>query len=420
MSSADLKGWSRRPLGKCARWYAGGTPRKSQAEYWGGSIPWISAKSLTEFYVRDSDRRVTELGAENGTRLVPEGPVIIVVRGMSLKSEFRIGITKRPVTFNQDLKALRAVEGVEPLFLAYAIKSRTDQILALVDEAGHGTGRLPTDLLESIELPFPPLPEQRRIAAALGALDDKIELNRQMNATLEEMAQAVFKSWFIDFDGHDDLVESALGMIPRGWEVRPLLDFAQLISGGTPKTSEPSFWGGPIKWASAKDVSQCPNRYLVDTERAITEAGLNGSSTKVIPKGSVVVVARGATCGRWCVFGDAIAMNQTCYALAARRPEHIEFIKHLVPSIIDHLVRQAHGSVFDTITTRTFKTAKVVIPPDESITRFSETVGPIERRILTAIHESGTLADLRDTLLPKLVASEIRIAEAEEEVEAVV
>src|SRR5690606_36551233 len=150
------RNWTSRPLRDCAIWYSGGTPSKGNPDYWNGDIPWSSAKSLTEFFVGDSEDRVTEAGANNGTRLVPKGTILFIVRGMSLKSEFRMGITTRPVTFNQDLKALIAVDDVVPAFLAYAIKARTPEILGFVGEAGHGTGVLPTDRIQGLEIPLPP------------------------------------------------------------------------------------------------------------------------------------------------------------------------------------------------------------------------------------------------------------------------
>ncbi|QNO38659.1 restriction endonuclease subunit S [Protaetiibacter sp. SSC-01] len=166
--------WATTTLGRAGVWVSGGTPSTSTSEFWDGDIPWMSSKSLTEFYVRDSDRRVTERGAANGTRLVPENTILMVVRGMSLKTEFRMGITRREVALSQDLKGLLPSDGFDPLFLAYAIRARTRDILDMVDEAGHGTGRLQTDRLFALELPVPPMPEQRSIAATLGALDDKI------------------------------------------------------------------------------------------------------------------------------------------------------------------------------------------------------------------------------------------------------
>src|SRR5439155_27376328 len=148
--------------------------------------------------------------------------------------------------------------------------------------------------------------------------DDKIDLNRRMNETLEAIARALFKSWFVDFDPvrakaegrdsglpkhiaelfPDSFEESELGEVPKGWITGPILRQAKILSGGTPKTDRPDYWGGPILWASAKDVSQCPDAFLTSTERTITEKGLSESATELIPSSCTVVVARGATTGR--------------------------------------------------------------------------------------------------------------------------
>lgn len=142
-------------MADCGRWVSGGTPSTSDESYWGGDIPWISASSLKSPWIDSSDRRVTRLGAMNGTRLVPSGTIIFVVRGMSLISEFRIGLTQREVAFGQDCKALLSIPGIDAAVLFAAIKSRTTDILGLVDNAGHGTGRLGTDLLSKVILNLP-------------------------------------------------------------------------------------------------------------------------------------------------------------------------------------------------------------------------------------------------------------------------
>lgn len=163
-----------RPLADCAKWLSGGTPSKSNPAYWGGDIPWVSSKSLVNFYVADSEDRVTDAGAANGTRLVPEGSVLFVVRGMSLAKEFRVGITQRPVTFNQDLKALLPADDVDPLYLAFMLKAIEPTVLRMADATSHGTLRVQTDLLEQLPVPLPPLPEQRKIARILGAWDQAL------------------------------------------------------------------------------------------------------------------------------------------------------------------------------------------------------------------------------------------------------
>ena len=226
--------WLYTTLSECAKWYSGGTPRTSIPEYWNGDIPWISASSLHDFYICDSERRVTPLGIENGTRLVPENTVLFVVRGMSLKTEFRVGISRCPVTFGQDCKALIAKPSIDSLFLAYYLRSQSPEILGLVDEASHGTGRLSTEVLQEIEVPLPSLPEQKVIAQVLSSLDDKIDLLHRQNKTLEAIAETLFRQWFIE-EAQDD------------WEEVSLEDITTRITDGSHKSPARGFLHNPSK-----------------------------------------------------------------------------------------------------------------------------------------------------------------------------
>ena len=278
--------------------------------------------------------------------------------------------------------------------------------------------------------------EQRAIAHILGTLDDKIELNRQMNETLEAMARALFKSWFVDFDpvrakaeGRDPglpqpladlfpahLVDSELGEIPEGWEVGPILRQARLMSGGTPKTDRTEYWDGPLAWASAKDVSQSNGLFLLETERKITERGVAESATQIIPAFCSVVVARGATTGRMVVFGQDMAMNQTCYALATTTGTPFALYCRFREEV-QALVHAAHGSVFDTITTKTFESSRVVLPPPIALKAFEERAAPVFLRVLKSSIECHALAALRDALLPKLISGELGVKDAQKFVE---
>jgi hypothetical protein len=187
--------WSTTTLGQAGHWLSGGTPSTTEPAYWGGDIPWIGSGSLTQFRITDSERRVTELGAASGTRLVSPGTLLMVVRGMSLLSEFRMGLTARTVAFGQDCKALVPGAGLDPLYLAYALKAKTSEILELVDRAGHGTGRLNMDQLSAVTIGVPDDGEQRGIALTLAALDDKIESNRRTigicSSLLDETASSL-------------------------------------------------------------------------------------------------------------------------------------------------------------------------------------------------------------------------------------
>jgi type I restriction enzyme, S subunit len=291
------------------------------------------------------------------------------------------------------------------------------------------------------ELPVPPLADQRRIAAVLGSLDDKIELNRRMAKTLEAMAQALFQDWFVDFgpvrrrvEGASDPVTIMGGLapdtvraaelaalfpkefdgegLPLGWGVAPFLEVAKLLSGGTPKTSREDYWNGGIPWASAGDVSQCSDAFLIATERSISMRGLQESSTKMIPKHATVVVARGATTGRFCMFGEDLAMNQTCYALVSRT-NHPFWLNCAFRVLVADLVQSAHGSVFDTITTATFERAETIGAPAEATRAFEKLASQLFLRVLSLVRENSTLAETRDYLLPRLISGEVRAGKVE-------
>ena len=279
---------------------------------------------------------------------------------------------------------------------------------------------------------LPPPPEQRAIGHILGTLDDKIELNRRMSTTLEAMARALFKSWFVDFDpvrskmegrdpglpSHlaalfpDRLIETELAEIPEGWTVKGLLDVASLISGGTPKTDTLEYWDGDIAWASAKDVSQCGQPFLIEAERRITQLGLRNSSTRLVPARSTVVVAQGATTGRFTMLGSEMAMNQTCYALNSNSG-HDFWLNSVFSNAVAGLVNAAHGSVFDTITTRTLQAASVVDPGSELKNAYEIIASPNFERLRINLEQSRAVAELRDTLLPKFISGELRVDDAE-------
>ncbi|MFC5290025.1 restriction endonuclease subunit S [Actinokineospora guangxiensis] len=185
--SACEQGWHEVALLDTATWKSGGTPKTSEASYWGGDIPWISAASLKSPWLDDSERRVTRLGAENGTRLVPAGTIIFVVRGMSLISEFRVGLTQLEVAFGQDCKALIPHRGVDPVVLLLALRSRAQDILGLVDTAGHGTGRLGTDRIEKLRIKLPDRGTGTAFTKTVRSLAQRASAAKRENHTLAEL-----------------------------------------------------------------------------------------------------------------------------------------------------------------------------------------------------------------------------------------
>jgi type I restriction enzyme S subunit len=176
-------GWSAQSLSELAHIYSGGTPSKSNADYWNGTLPWISPKVMTSIHVDKSDQTVTAAAIGNGTRLVPEGSVLTMVRGMGLHQGVRIAQAKREVTFNQDVKALVPKWG-DGSFLLFALLDSSYYLHTKVQASGHGTGVLPTDVLDDLSFAVPPVDIRDKLVEPLVNLNAKIRSNSQASATL--------------------------------------------------------------------------------------------------------------------------------------------------------------------------------------------------------------------------------------------
>jgi len=425
--------WPVEPLGALGTWLSGGTPFKGNPSYWGGDIPWISAKSLHDFRVRVSDDRVTALGATHGTRVLPVGGLLFLVRGMSLKTEFRLGIAQREVTFNQDVKGLVPRQGVLPEFLAYAVKARTEEVLDMVEEAGHGTGVLPTDRLQSLEIAVPLPDEQRAIAEMLGALDDQIELNREMNRTLEEMAYALFKSWFVDFD---PVVAKAEGRTPFGLDAATAALFPSTFS------TDPTWGDIPARWSTKAldEVADFRNGLALQSFRP-------GVGEARLPVVKIASLRTGrADSGEWstadietsCILDDgdivfswsgSLVVVVWCGGKGALNQHLFKVTSATYPKWFFQRWTMFHLPEFQAIAADKATTmghirrfhltdARCVIAPQEVIKAADRQLSPWLDLLIQNELKSRTLATLRDALLPKLLSGEIRLKQADKTIEA--
>lgn len=253
--------------------------------------------------------------------------------------------------------------------------------------------------LLSIPIYTPPNKTLNKIVSILSAFDEKIEVNRQMNATLEAMAQAMFREMCLPKDAEK---------LEDGWEKKSLLDFAKLHSGGTPKTKIKEYWNGNQKWVSGKDVTPNDKSFIIETERTITIEGVNKSRAKLLPKFSTVVTARG-TVGKICILSEDMAISQSNYAVSPIDKKSFFFLFRLMDYSINDLQQRSYGTVFDTITTKTLKGLQVIVPPKKILIAFEEKITPLMYKILNNLLENQELAKTRDLLLPKLMSGEIEV-----------
>lgn len=257
---------------------------------------------------------------------------------------------------------------------------------------------------------LPDISIQKKISSILSTLDAKIENNNKINANLEAQAQALFKSWFVDFEPFQDgeFEDSELGRIPKGWKVGTLADLGEIVGGSTPSKAKPEYYtDNGIAWLTPKDLSISGAKFTSHGEIDITEAGYNSTSTKLMPRGSVLFSSR-APIGYITIAKNDICTNQgfksvvptvggTCYIYC--------LLKYLTPEV----ERKSTGSTFKEASGSLMKSLPVIIPPKDILSNFENIIKPSFDSQEIIEDENKSLSTLRDTLLPKLMSGEIEV-----------
>ena len=374
---------------------------------------------------QDFDRRNRRAKPRFGdiifTREAPMGEVCVVPEGL----ECCIG---------QRQVLLRPKKGIDSRYFLYALRSNFVRHQIFWNEGtGSTVSNVRIPVLEALMIPRLGAAE-KQIGDLLGTLDDKIELNRRMNETLEAMARAIFRDWFVDFgptrakmEGRTPYLAPVIWALfpdrlddegkPEGWQQAPLTTFFLIIGGGTPKTSVADYWNGTIPWFSVVDAPSLGNVFVVETEKSITQEGLDASSARLVPEGTTIISARG-TVGSLAMAGRQMTFNQSCYGLRGQNGAGDCFVFLVVQNAVGRLQSMAHGSVFSTITRQTFEALTLAEPPGSALKAFEEAAKPLFEKIKANVVEAQTLLQTRDLLLPKLMSGEIRVKDAEKALEA--
>jgi type I restriction enzyme S subunit len=400
-------------------------------EYIDAGIPFLRSLNVDKFKINTADIKYISPDFHSRIRksCLRPGDVVIVRTGKP--GTCAVIPDDLPESNCSDLVIVRCGSEILNRFLCYYINSAASNHIA-----AHLVGAVQQHFnvasAKAMEIPLPSIGEQQAISNILGTLDDKIELNRKTNETLEAMAKALFKSWFVDFDPvrakaegrptglpadisdlfPDSFEDSELGEIPSGWQCCPFTQLVGVISGGTPKTSIDAYWNGSIPWFSVVDAPSGSDCWVIHTEKSITHIGLNNCSSKLLPTGTTIISARG-TVGKVCLTGQDMAMNQSCYGLRSKAENGEYFCFYLTKSLVEILEARAHGSVFSTITRDTLDGVSTISPSLEIIQAFNGITGALLGKIKNNLEGNQTLANQRDTLLPKLISGELRIPDAE-------
>ncbi|MCD9096432.1 restriction endonuclease subunit S [Luteimonas fraxinea] len=372
-------------------------------------------------------RIASEIEAKYGRTRIQTGDVLLTIVG----SVGQVAVVPKELDGWNIARAIAMIRPNKPELSRWlSLVLRSPQAQYQLGVAANTTVQTTINLkdLRELRVPMPDDGEREAIAHILGMLDDKIELNRSRNQTLEAMTRALFKDWFVDFgpvrakmEGRKPYLPNDIWQLfsdriddegkPEGWEMQPLSELLTIIGGGTPKTSVDEYWGGEIPWFSVVDTPSASDVFVVATEKNITAQGLAGSSARLVPKGATIISARG-TVGNLAIAGCEMTFNQSCYGLRGTGSAGDYFVYLTAQQMVDQLKSMAHGSVFSTITRQTFETIRRPFPPPAVLTAFERLMTGWFDAILSSVEESRSLAQLHDTLLPKLISGELRIADA--------
>jgi type I restriction enzyme S subunit len=422
--------WTSGQLGDCVVLQSGGTPSKSRSDFWVGNIPWVSAKDMKSYWIEDTEDHLSEKGAKEATRIVAEGTTLLLVRGMTLHNDIPICRVRRSAAFNQDVKAVLARAGTDREFVPYLLLGNKAKLLSSVDSAGHGTGRLNSDTLLNLPVCIPPLQEQSAIAHILGTLDDKIELNRRMNETLETMARAIFKSWFVDVDPvrakaesrdpglpkhiadlfPDRFEVSELGEIPAGWNVESIYNVADVVYGAPFASSQFNTDGIGKPLIRIRD--------LVDESPGVWTPEIHPKGYMVRP-GNILVGMDGEF--RAYLWGGSDAwLNQRVCVFVPKSGYSVAFVRNSILDPLAHVEATESATTVIHIGKNDIDRFSIVVPSSSVLEAFNKHCQPWYDRIVAGKRESRTLATLRDTLLPKLISGELRVQNEKRFLEGVV
>ena len=395
--------------------YRGKTPRKVDK-----GIPLITAKIVkngridtpTEFIdIKDYNSWMVRGFPKNGdVILTTEAPLGEVAQ-----------LDDKKIALAQRIVCLRGKEGVlDNTFLKYFLLSSLGQARLKARETGTTVTGIKQSELKEVLIDYPPYKYQKQITSILKSLDDKIELNRRINENLEQQAQALFKSWFVDFEPFKDgkFVNSELGMIPEGWRVGTIGDYCKIRSGFAFKSS---WWTEKgVKIVKIKNISSSGILNMDDCSY-VSKENVSKAKEFSLKPGDILIAMTGATIGKFCLvpaLKEEMYVNQRVgkFFLGENPIMKIPFIHGLLKceNIISQIINKGQGSAQPNISGNDIETIPIIYPPEDIILKYNELVSPYFSMIIENISACDFISQLRDTLLPRLMSGELAITDVDD------
>lgn len=407
---------------------SGSTPRGGSSVYKESGIAFVRSQNVYNNYFDYSGLVYIDDAAADRLRGVTLYPndVLLNITGDSVARCTIVPREVLPARINQHVCIIRAdEEKLDYRFIKYVLVNPSMQKLMLSYARTGGTrAALTKVMIEEFETYLPPLQEQKAIANILSSLDEKIELNNQMNKTLEEMAQALFKRWFVDFEFPDEngqpykssggeMIDSELGMIPRRWEVGKAEEFFDISIGKTPPRKEPHWFSSnssDIKWVSISDLGNT-GTYILNSSECLTYEAIEKHNVKVVPEDTVLLSFK-LTLGRVAIANEALTTNEAIAHFKTKKEGLNKFI-YLYLKRFNYEELGNTSSIAKAVNSKIIKAMPVLMPQDDILNNFNDIVKGVFNKIRNNQIETKSIIEIRDTLLPKLMSGEIRVTDLE-------
>jgi type I restriction enzyme, S subunit len=312
------------------------------------------------------------------------------------------------IRINSGMIIFRCLDGIDNYFFYSYLQEKNFKKQLEGFLSGSAQPQLPIRDMKQIVFDIPNEIIQKKIGSFIRDLDSKISNLKNQNHTLEQTAQAIFQSWFVDFDGVTEFEDSELGKIPKGWSVEKINDICETFGGGTPSTKNPNYWNGQNHWLVPRDLTSSDRMFCVDSERKITDEGLQNCASQMHPENSIFMTSR-ATIGAFCINKIPVATNQGFIVSRPKNPNHFYYIFLNYRNRVDEFIREANGSTFLEISRGNFRQLSILVPSPEIIDDFQTKAKLLFENIFNNEEMIVGLTKTRDALLPKLMSGEIRV-----------
>ncbi|MCG8207301.1 restriction endonuclease subunit S [Tenacibaculum finnmarkense] len=395
--------WELKKLGEIAKTFAGGTPKRSIAEYYNGTIPWIKSGEVNNDSIITSSEFVTELALkESSTRLIKPNSILIAMYGATAG---KVGVLKVLGCSNQAVLAVNSeIENLSNVFLYHYLKKCTVELLNLCQ--GSGQPNLSKAIVDNLKIPLPPLKEQQKIAEILSTVDAKISIIDAQISETQNLKKGLMQSLLSKGIGHTEFKKSALGEIPKSWEVVKLGELLNNIKGGgTPSKDIPEYWKSEIPWATVKDLKKL---ILNDTIDYISKIGLENSASNLIPAWTLIISTRMAV-GKAVFATKDVSINQDLKALFPKDNLDKFFLFHWFFFNSDNILNLASGSTVKGIRLEVLKGLTFALPPLKEQEKIASILNSVDEKLGVLSEKKSYYQNLKKGLMQQLLTGLVRV-----------